>query len=130
MLKPLQLTAPREAGLPRAPGPCPGRRGQGFAPSSGGGPGVGGGRTAPTLERLRRGELGAHGPSRPEQQPKEGRRRRPLRSALGARRFITSQPGGPTRAGAGPAVAPGPPLVPGERENRGARAGPRAGSRG
>lgn len=39
MLKPLQLTAPREAGSPRAPGPCPGRRGQGFAPSSGAGGG-------------------------------------------------------------------------------------------
>lgn len=73
MLKPLQLTAPREAGSPRTPGPCPGRRGQGFAPSSGAG--VGG--TALTLGRLRRGELEAHRPSRREQQPKAGRRRRP-----------------------------------------------------
>lgn len=29
------VTAPREAASPRAPGPCPGRRGQGFAQSTG-----------------------------------------------------------------------------------------------
>lgn len=35
MLKPVRVTALREAALPAAPSPCPGRRGQGFAPSTG-----------------------------------------------------------------------------------------------
>ena len=35
MMKPVQVGAPREAARPRAPGPCPGHRGQGFAPSRG-----------------------------------------------------------------------------------------------
>lgn len=131
MLKPLQLTAAREAGLPRAPGPCPGRRGQGFAPSLGAG--VGG--TAPTLGRLRLGELGAHRPSRPEQQPNAGGRRRPLRSALSERGALSPHnPAARRGLGRGRPFHAARPLVPGSpsagrrgwagRAPRGTRAGP------
>lgn len=123
MLKPLQLTAPREAGLPRAPGPCPGRRGQGFAPSLGAG--LGG--TAPTLGPLRLGELGAHRPSRPEQQPRAGRRRRPLRSALSEHGALSPHnPAARRGLGRGRPFHAARPLVPGEPERRAGGAGSRA----
>lgn len=114
--------APRPWPMPRPPGP--GLR------AELGGPGVGG-RTAPTLERLWRGELGAHRPSRPEQQPKAGSRRRPLRSALGARRFITSQPGGRRGPGRGRRFHPARPSSPGSwrAAGRGRGRGPGAGGR-
>ncbi|XP_078289216.1 uncharacterized protein LOC132661264 [Panthera onca] len=118
MLKPLQLTAPREAGSPYAPGPCPGLRGQGFAPSSGGRPG----------DRADAGSWGRtarRGPSSCRKRAVGGSHcaRRSERGALSPHNG-----GGPTRAGAGPAVPPGPPFVLRERERAAAREG--AGGRG
>lgn len=97
MLKPVPVTALQET-VPGAPGPCPGRRGQGFAPSTGARgrrprrDGYGSGFVFP--EGGRPVATRAAATAQPRWQP--------LDPPLGARRFYNLTRGRGRREGAGP----------------------------
>lgn len=86
MLKSVHFTAVQKAASRRAPGPCPGRRGQGFALNSG--------SRGAAPRPWRRLHESRGGQPLPPQLSLEAREARPRRLAPPRAHFITSQRGG------------------------------------